>query len=244
MDRLATMLPARAVGCSSQASAEAQGHLRPRRRTFVVWPGIELDGRAEAAPAPLDLPAGRVVIGLVGRLQPWKGQHHLLQALALLRDREHDVHGLFVGGSAFGFSQGYPAELAELVDRLELGDRVTMTGQVPDADPYLRRMDVFVNASSGEPFGIVMPEAMAHGLPIVAVASAGPLEIVEDGTTGLLVERPDGGLLADALEQLVGDPERRRRMGEAGRERCLRLFTAERMVARLETELEALAGER
>jgi glycosyltransferase involved in cell wall biosynthesis len=241
MDRLATLMPARAVGCSSQASATAQAELRPHRRTFVVWPGIEIDGRAQTAPAELDIPSSRVVIGIVGRLQPWKGQHHLLHALALLRRRGHDVHGLLVGGSAFGFSEGYPAELEDLIVRLDLQDRVTMVGQVPDADPYLRAMDIFVNASSGEPFGIVLPEAMAHSLPIVAVASAGPLEIVEEGSTGLLIERPDGALLADALQQLVAHPELRRRMGDSGRERCLRLFTAERMVEKLDAQLEELA---
>jgi|tagenome__1003787_1003787.scaffolds.fasta_scaffold20960995_3 glycosyltransferase involved in cell wall biosynthesis len=241
MDRLATLMPARAVGCSSQASATAQSRLRPRRRTFVVWPGIEINGRGETPPADLDIPAGRVVVGIVGRLQPWKGQHHVLHALALLRKRGLDVHGLFVGGSAFGFSEDYPLELEDLIDRLELRNHVTMVGQVPDADPYLRVMDVFVNASSGEPFGIVLPEAMAHSLPIVAVASGGPLEIVEDGTTGLLVERPDGALLADALKNLVADPETRQRMGASGRERCLRLFTADRMVDKLDSELEEIA---
>src|SRR5579872_2455243 len=89
LDRCATLLPARAVGCSSRACAEAQGALFPHRRTFVVHPGARLSSSAgvPAPPAPMPAPApGVPVVGLVGRLQPWKGQDRLLQAQAILRE--------------------------------------------------------------------------------------------------------------------------------------------------------------
>jgi glycosyltransferase involved in cell wall biosynthesis len=243
MDRAATALPARAVGCSSSVAARAQAALRPRRPAFVVHPGVEpsLNGSGPGA-AWLDIPAGRTVVGIVGRLQPWKGQHRLLDALALLRRRELDVHGLIVGGDAYGLSPEYASGLRELVTGLGLEDRVTMTGQVPDVSPYVRAMDVLVSASVNEPFGIVLVEGMAEGVPVVAVGDAGPRDIVEDGRTGVLVPSPAPELLAEALEPLVRDPERRLRLGEAGRARFLENFTAEAMAASIERRLEEVAA--
>jgi glycosyltransferase involved in cell wall biosynthesis len=243
MDRAATALPARAVGCSSSVAARAQAALRPHRPAFVVHPGVEpsLNGSGPGA-APLDIPPGRTVIGIVGRLQPWKGQHRLLHALALLRERDLDVHGLIVGGDAYGLSPEYADGLRNLVPELGLQDRVTMTGHVPDVSPYVRAMDVLVSASVNEPFGIVLLEGMAEAVPVVAVGDAGPLDIVEDGRTGMLVQSPAPELLADALEPLVRDPERRRALGHAGRERFLESFTAEAMTARIERRLEEVAA--
>ncbi len=85
---------------------------------------------------------------------------------------------------------GARARLREALPRLiaELGmqEHVTMTGEVPDAGPYIDRMDILVNASDPEPFGIVLLEGMARGVAVVAVDSGGPREIVEDGVTGVL----------------------------------------------------------
>ena len=126
------------------------------------------------------------MIGIVGRLQPWKGQHRFWKALAELRSRGYDVHGLMVGGDAFRLSPGYPVELSGLVERLDLGGTVTMTGQVDDPAPLLELMDVAVNASEVEPFGIALLEAMASRVPVVAVGRGGPLDILDRGRCGML----------------------------------------------------------
>jgi glycosyltransferase involved in cell wall biosynthesis len=244
LDRLATAVPARAVGCSSAAAAARQAAMRPRRPTFVVHPGVDID-RIDQAGAPTPLPAaadGRIVLGIVGRLQPWKGQHHFLRALAALRASGHDVHGLLVGGEAHGFSAGYGAELERLTRDLDLTDAVTMTGQVPDAGPYIDSMDVLVNASENEPFGIVLIEAMARGVPVVAVADAGPREIVVPEETGILIPRPDATLLADVLDRLVADGDLRSRLGAEGRRRAIAHFGAARMAEDLAGQLTRVAG--
>jgi glycosyltransferase involved in cell wall biosynthesis len=244
LDRLATALPTRAIGCSSNDASEAQRRLRPVRPTFVVHPGIE----APFSPSTdrtelrnkLGLPLDRPIVGIVGRLQPWKGQHRVLHALARVREARESVHGLIVGGDAFGLSPKYERHLHCLAANLGLQEHVTFTGQVRNVASYFCAMDIFVNASLREPFGIVLLEAMAAGLPVVAFDSGGPREIVEHGRSGMLVHEGTDEALASAIETLIVDPQLAVRLGEAGRERFRRHFTAERMAGELEEGLEQL----
>jgi glycosyltransferase involved in cell wall biosynthesis len=244
MDRLATMLPGRAVGCYSAAAEIAQRKLWPRRKTFVVHPGIDDPHTAPASQVAslrerLGIPTGRVVVGIVGRLQPWKGQHRILEATAELMKAARDVHALVVGGNAYNLSPEYEPHLHRLVHELGLGGRATFTGHVRDPGPYFQLMDISVNASAEEPFGLVILESMALGVPVVAYASAGPAEIIESGFSGILV--PRGERLTGSLERLVADPALRRQIGMAGRQRFLDSFTAGQMTKRLESSLISLA---
>lgn len=246
MDRLATALPTVAVGCSSNASLAAQRRLMPRRHGFVVHPGVEPRRRLPAEQAEklrqdLAIPADRTVVGILGRLQPWKGQDRVLRAVAELRTRCHDVHCLVVGGDAYCLSPNYERRLHTLIGDLRLEDRVTMTGQVDDPDRYVSLMDVLVNASDEEPFGIVLLEAMALEVPVVAPASAGPLEIVEPDASGVLVDSPEPASLAAGVERLLLDPGWRRAVAARGHERCLSCFSATGTADRLATSLTEIA---
>ncbi len=242
MDVAATLLPAAAVGCSSQAVARAQERLWPRRQTFTCAPGAP--SPAPAAPATLELPDDVPIVGLVGRLQPWKGQDRLLRAQALLRERGRRFHSVIVGGDSYGLSPTYAASLRPLAERLGIAGDVTMTGEVPDAGPYIGRMDVLVNASDREPFGIVILEGMARGVPVVAVDTGGPAEFVEDGVSGALARSGAPADLADALAPLLDASELRTELGRRGRERYLASYTTDAMRARFFAALETVRRER
>lgn len=247
LDRLATALPADAVGCSSQVCAAAQQRMRPQRATFVVHPGITVvdlpsEPEREALRAELRIPSDRFVVGIVGRLQPWKGQHRLIQAVAQLRSSGVPAHGLIVGGDAYELSPDYAKSLQALVADLGLGRHVTTTGQVADGARLISAMDMLVSASDSEPFGIVLLESMARGVPVVAVASGGPTEIIEDGSSGMLVPSSDPDLIAAAIRRASEDPGLRLRLARAGRERVEDLFTAERMAERFRICLEAVVA--
>jgi len=247
LDRCATLLPAIAVGASSNVSARAQSRMFPSRPTFVVAPGARVsqaDAEGEKAAAALELPAATPVIGIVGRLQPWKGQDRLLEAQALLRERGLPTHTLIVGGDAHGLSPDYAGSLPGLVDRLGLAGAVTMTGQVPDAGPYVERMDILVNASEAEPFGIVLLEAMARGVAVVAVGAGGPTEIVEHRKSGVLAVCGDPTALADALESLLVSPDLRDAIARAGRDRFMEHFTDVAMRKRFFEALETVLDKR
>jgi glycosyltransferase involved in cell wall biosynthesis len=87
--------------------------------------------------------------------------------------------------------------------------------EVPDV---LRSVDVLVNASTAEPFGLTVLEAQASGVPVVAAASGGILDFVQDDDNGLLVPPGDSVALTRALDRLFGDAELRARLGRRGRE--------------------------
>ncbi len=242
LDRAATALPAVAVGCSSAAGARAEQALRPRRRTFVVHPGVEMPRRPDAAELAalrqrLGIGAEVPVVGMVARLQPWKGQDRLLRALALLRDRGVAAHGLIVGGEAFGVSAGYQAVLRDLARSLGIADRVTFTGHRDDVAAPTALMDVAVNLSDAEPFGISLVEAMALGRAVLAVDSAGPAEIVEDERSGVLIPDGEPATVATALERLLGDAGLRASLGAAGARRARERFGVERMAAEMDSRL-------
>jgi len=243
IDRVATLLPVNAIGCYCEEAARAQARLFPRRRVFVVPPGVSAPG-PDPGPPPLDLPHGVPIVGLVGRLQPWKGQDRLLRAQALLRARGFHFHTVLVGGDAYELSPAYAKSLAPLAGDLGLADAVTMTGQVDDAGPYISQMDILVNASDPEPFGIVLLEAMAREVAVVAVDAGGPAEFIEQGRTGALARSGDPAALADALQSLLASPQLRHDVARAGRERYEREFTDVALHRRFFDHLEALVDTR
>lgn len=152
-----------------------------------------------------------VVVGMVGRLAPWKGQHVLLEALA-----EPGLGGVRarVVGSAMFAEDEYAAALLDLADRLGISDRVTFTGFVVDVAAELATVDVLVHASVlPEPFGQVVVEGMAAGLAVVAADAGGPREIITSGVDGVLVPPGSVPALAEALRTLVADPAERSRLG-------------------------------
>jgi glycosyltransferase involved in cell wall biosynthesis len=245
IDRVATLLPATAIGCYCQQAATAQARMFPSRRVFVVPPGVSAPARDVGdMRARLDLPSDVPVVGIVGRLQPWKGQDRLLRAHALLRHRGVRFHTVIVGGDAYGLSPDYAASLPELVERLGLRGEVTMTGQVAEAGPYIEQMDVLVNASDPEPFGIVLLEGMAREVAVVAVDAGGPAEFIDHGRTGQLAHSGEPAALAEAIESLLRSPQLRASVARAGREAYLREFTDTALHERFFGHLEALAEDR
>lgn len=244
LHRIATAIPSAGVMCASHAVARSQAKGWPRRSTFVVHPGIEIPSPApdgcEVEPG-VEIPRGSHVVGMVGRLQAWKRHAVVLQAISLLRATGHDVHGLFVGGDAYGLEPSYPAELERLARNLGISPFVTFTGQVPTPAPYVRATDVAVNASDPEPFGLSILEAMAAGVPVVAVASGGPAEIIRSEEDGLLVERSTPEAIADAVGRLLTSAELRERLAAAGARRVRESFTARRMADEVATNFEKLA---
>lgn len=196
----------------------------------VVATAAHEDARSKFA-----LPAGALVVGVVGNVKAWKGQETLVRALPLVAQQFPDVCCLVVGSVA---DDEYMQRLQRLIAEGNLADRVIFTGYQKYPAACMAAMDVVVHTStSPEPFGLVVLEGMALGKPVVATAHGGPLDVVVEGETGFLTAPGDATQLAAVLARLLGDAGLRQRVGAAGRARLLDKFTAERNVRQLERVL-------
>ena len=154
-------------------------------------------------------------VGFIGRLDPIKRLPDLIRAAGLLRGRVR-LH-------IFGEGQQRP-ELEALIRRLQLTEIVTLHGAVPRPQDALRRIGLLALPSKAEGFGLVLIEAMAAGIPVLATNVSGIRDVVRNGETGLLVPCEPHALAA-GLERLVENPELRHQLAAAGREDVRRRFT-------------------
>jgi glycosyltransferase involved in cell wall biosynthesis len=146
------------------------------------------------------------VVGMVGRVAPWKGQHVFLEAFARAFGGGSEV-AVVVGDAMFGEAEAeYSKALAEMSRALGIANRVEFRGFREDVWAELAGMDILVHASiTPEPFGQVVVEAMAANVPVIATAEGGPGEILTDGVDGLLYPAGDVAALDDALRRLSDD---------------------------------------
>jgi glycosyltransferase involved in cell wall biosynthesis len=208
------------------------------RRLLTIHDGIDCDafrgGGGAAVRREFGIPPEAPVAGIVGHIQDWKGQHLVVEAVARARRRFPELRCLVVGG-VHRRGVEYAARLRERIAAADLAGHVILTGPRQDVAACLDAMDVVLHASVvPEPFGRVLIEAMALARPVIAPREGGPLVIVVDGETGLLVPPRDAAAMADALEALVADPTRRAAMGRAGRARAHAVFDIRRHVEAME----------
>lgn len=165
---------------------------------------------------------------LVGRLAHWKGQHIVLEAAKSFKN-EPRVKFWLAGDALFG-EEAYKQELLQKIKNDELTN-VSMLGHVDDIQGLMNTADLLIHTSvTPEPFGQVIVEGMAAGLPVVASNEGGPVEIVVPGETGLLIEPGDAAILADSIKWMLDHPEERRRMADNGMKRVKEQFVIENTV--------------
>ena len=133
-------------------------------------------------------------------------------------------------------------ELKLLARSLGVAEHVIFTGQRSDMPALMAAADVFALPSYEEPFGLVFAEAMAMKKPVVALASGGAPEIVEQGKSGLLSARGDADALAANLLKLLRDSGLRARMGEYGRRRVEEHFALQRLARDMEQVYSAVVA--
>lgn len=172
---------------------------------------------------------GAPIVGVFGRLATWKGQDIAIHAMNELPDH----HLILVGGALFG-GDDYRDSLIDLVNKLGISQRVHFLGFQRDVSRLMRAVDVVVHCStSAEPFGRVIVEGMMAGVPVIATAAGGALEIINDGKTGLLVPPKDPLALAHALASLSQNPEMANCLARQGRAHALKSFNLGLSIERL-----------
>jgi glycosyltransferase involved in cell wall biosynthesis len=213
--------------------------IRPEDTVFIPN-GIPMPPAATGndVRAELGIPPGAPVIGTVSVLRPQKALDVLLRAAKQLVDEFPDLRVLIAGEGDRRFA------LEELAQQLGLHDTVMFLGVRTDVPDVLAALDIAVSSSDFEGSPLSVMEYMEAARPVVATRVGGVPDLIDDGIQGLLVGPQDPAAFADAVAQLLRDPDRARQMGERGRERRRTEFDIDVMVRRLEALYEELRAKK
>ncbi|HEX5323635.1 MAG TPA: glycosyltransferase family 4 protein [Capsulimonadaceae bacterium] len=205
-------------------------------RVRIVYPGANIarlrsrvtEGAATRVRAEFGVAAGQPLLGVIAHLVPKKGHHYLLEAMPAVLARFPGARLVLVGRGD---------ELARLeaeVQRLALGQSIIFAGYRTDVPDIITALDLVVQPSLEEGLPLSLIESMALAKPVVATAISGIPEVVEHGKTGLLAPSADSPALADAIIELLSDPDRRCEMGRLGETRARAAFDVSRLARHYE----------
>ncbi len=209
-----------------------------QRKTRVIYNGVDVAGlqcQAAGGTTRATPGAGGPVLGVVGQLTPWKGQADAIRAFRLVVDECPTARLLITGAAKFTHASArydtrrYARELHELVARLELADHVVFTGEQANIAAVLAGLDLLLVPSWEEPFGRVIIEALALGVPVIGTRAGGIGEIL-NGASDLLVPPHRPRTLAAGVLALLHDPARRAAIGVEGQARVRARFGLPRHV--------------
>jgi len=210
----------------------------PEQKLTVIHNGMEpslyLNADGSKVRSELGLRGDQILTTMVARFVPQKDHATLLQAISSLSEGKYKF-ALVGGGERENLYR-------ERVERQRLTNNVIFLSERRDVPQILAASDIFVLSSNWEGLPRSIIEAMMAGLPVVATRVGGVPELVADGVTGFLVPPRDPDALAEALQKLIADPELRRRMGQAGREKALKEFTLGRMLRETERVYREVLG--
>lgn len=182
------------------------------------------------------------VIGMMGRVNSWKGQGDFLKAANIIMKEYPDVYTVFVG-SAFEGEEWREKELADVIDQSPYKDRIINKGYRTDSEGIYKLFDIFVLPSTNpDPLPTVVLEAMSTGKPIVGYRHGGVCEMVEEGYNGLLAEVRSPEDLASKIKSLLDDDTFREMIGRNSRKRLLDHFSIESYVHNYMEEYDKLTG--
>lgn len=180
------------------------------------------------------LPRNGSLVGIVGELTPLKGQDEFLRAAAEVR-KQFPATNFIIAGTDTSRGNKNRAALEQLIRDLKLTDCVRLVGWVEDLAQLYCALDVFVSASHTESFGLAIAEAMATGTAVVATETEGAREIIQPDETGLLVPIGDVAVMATTIMELLGDENKRERLGTTAQRAVATQFSVERMIEETES---------
>ena len=245
LNRLHRQTLARAQRVIAVSNAVAR-ELRKERltsdnRIVVVHNGIDTDRfarvlnnfeRAEFLRSE-GLPDNCLLVGSIGELRTLKRHDDFIRAAAKIAERFPQTHFVLAGVDTSTTGE-VRKQLKQLVSDLQLSDRFHFLGWLDDAAKLLAALDVFVSASETESFGLAIAEAMAAGTAVVATATDGAREVVEDQRTGVIVPIGDVPRISSAIAALLSDDDQREHLGSRAKEAVAEKFSLRRMVDEIE----------
>lgn len=232
------------IAVSEETRAAARRCGVPEAKLVTIHNGIVTENYDPEGVAPgrirarWGIPGGAPLVGCVGRISPEKGQRDLLVAAAQVLRTHPDVWFLFAGDGPDR------ATVEQQAAHAGIAHRVVFAGHMADPRPVFRDIDILALTSHTEGFPNVVLEALCMRTPVLATDVGGVREIVEDGTTGVLLPAHQPDRIAEGLRQLLDRPEWARRLAQAGHATVLKHFTFGQRVLKEETVMRQLVPAR
>lgn len=233
IEKLTSFMTSRYI-CISKAMRDDLHKLGiPEEKTVVIHNGVDLDVFYPREPDmklcdDLKIGPNRPVIGTVGRMETEKGQVHLIDALPALLVRWPKLRCLFIGKGSL------QDELKKRAAALGLAEICIFPGVRMDIADVYPLMDLFVLPSPREPFGLVLLEAMATGVPVIATSSGGPLDFIQSMVNGILVPPAEPVILASQIDFMLSNHERSHAIAQKGCETIRKHYDIRKTVEEIE----------
>lgn len=209
------------------------GNQLNEKKAIVIHNGIDISNCASVSQEVREewqVRPEQPLVGMIGRVSHWKGQQYFLQVANIVKQKNPQVCFALVGGT-FPGQEHLLEELKAFASQLNLSSSAIISNFRSDIPLVLEAYDIFVLPSTlPDPFPTVILEAMAAGKPVIANAHGGSVEMVVHQVTGLLVEPDSPELMANAIQQLLDNPDERVTMGKRGRERLISHFSIQSCV--------------
>lgn len=205
----------------------------------VIYNGVEIPSNTASLPSlrkQLSLTDGDIVIAHVANLRPVKGHVFLIQALADIASRHKNIKVLLIGEDRLN------GEIQSLADNLGLRNHVLFLGKRNDVRELLSISDICVLPSLSEGMSNSILEYMAFGKAIIATNVGGNPELIQNGQTGILVEKESADAFKKALLALIENPQKRKELGESARKKALEDFSMPAMIAKYDSLFSKLAN--
>jgi glycosyltransferase involved in cell wall biosynthesis len=167
----------------------------------------------------------RFTVGLVGRIDWYKAQYLMIDALAILKKKGLNLQGIIVGHA---MDPGYLEVLKKQINEQNVADMIRFIDFTDNPQELMQCFDVLILPTHVETFGLVLAEAMGLGIPVIGSNAGGVLEIIDDEQTGLLFETKNAESLASAIERLMRNTGLRLRLSAAGEEKAKREYDTDR----------------
>ncbi len=227
------------IAVSRAVADNWQPHLK-KANIQVIHNGIPYEDfliKYPLAKKELGLPEDQLIVGMIGRINPWKGQLYFLEMAEILCKKYPNVHFALVGDPFDGY-ENILDHILEKIKSSGLEHRVSYLGFRSDIPAVLQAFDIFVLPSIlPDPLPTVVLEAMAAGKPVVATKPGGSEEMVVDSKTGFLIPMTSVSLGAEAIEKLISDPDLVKDFGISGQARVLTEFSLEAFEEKIKNHL-------
>ena len=219
----------------------------PPERLHILPRGVEIEKFTSLRPSQadarkrLDLPPDQPVLGVVGRMDPKKGQDIAVDALAQLGQLGYHPHLLLVGDRSHDHGDEFELRIHRIVADNHIETQVHFLPCREDIEWIYAALDIYLMTSKSECYGMVTLEALLSGLPVIGTRDGGTIDLVLPDQNGLLVAPRNVGQLVEAVRSLLDDPETARRMGRFAQEDAIARFSHVRQCEAWEKLLADLA---